>query len=218
MAATVAHAQQAKLERKTTAAILDMEANGVSDVEVSALSERMRFEMFHTGVFNVMERGKMQEILKEQGFQQTGACNTNACAVEVGQLIGVEKMVAGSLGKVGSTYTVILRLIDVRTGQVEQSVAQDFTGEIDRLLTSVLKSVAGSMAAAVKSSQTMAEGALPGPISRPVYKKWWFWGGIGGATVGGILAALLGGKGGTPSAETPPPTETPQPIDNPPAH
>ncbi|MDI6740405.1 MAG: CsgG/HfaB family protein [Candidatus Edwardsbacteria bacterium] len=216
LAAATVLAQPAKDPHKTTAAILDLETKGVSETETGALSERLRFEMFKTGAFDMMERGKMQDILKEQGFQQTGACNTNACAVEVGQLIGVEKMVAGSLGKVGKTYTVILRLIDVKTGRLEESVAQDYTGEIDKLMTTVLKDVARSMAAAVKAGedQKLAQGALPQPASegRPVYKKWWFWGGIGGATIGGALAALLGGKGKEASQT---PTE---PIDNPPAH
>jgi len=198
----LAFAQQAN-QRLATAAVLDLAANGVSETDVSSLSERMRYEMFRTGVFNMMERGKMQDILKEQGFQQTGACNTDACAVEVGQLIGVEKMVAGSLGRVGKTYTVILRLIDVRTGKVEHSVAQDYEGAIDKLMTEVLRSVAIQMAFAVKNGQqAMAPGALPAPIKRPFYAKWWFWTGLGTAAAGTVAAVLMGkddGSGATPA-------------------
>jgi hypothetical protein len=148
-----------------------------------------------------MERGKMQEILKEQAFQQSGACNTDACAVEVGQLIGVEKMVAGSLGRVGKTYSIVLRLIDVKTGRVERSVTQDYTGAIDRLLTEGMGAIADKLA--------IAEGALPRPAAagKPVYKKWWFYAGIGGLAAAGAAAALLGGGGGdettTPAADDP---------------
>ena len=38
----------------------------------------------------------MEQILVEQGFQQSG-CTTNECMVEVGKLIGVEKIVSGSI-------------------------------------------------------------------------------------------------------------------------
>ncbi len=198
LAASAALAQPAKPPHKTTAAIVDLEAKGVSDIETSALSDRLRVEMFSTGAFDMMERSQMQEILKEQAFQQTGACNTDACAVEVGQLIGVEKMISGSLGKVGKTYSVVLRLIDVKTGRVEQNVAHDHTGEIDKLLTTVMKSIAQKMAPAVSGGPQLARGAMPRPASegKPVYKKWWFYAGIGGLAAAGAAAALLGGSGG----------------------
>lgn len=213
-AAGPAMAQTAPQAKKTTAAILDLEAKGVSASETASLSDRLRSEMFRTGAFDMMERGKMQELLKEQGFQQSGACNTNACAIEVGQLIGVEKMIAGSLGKVGKTYSVDLRMIDVRTGRMEQSVTEDYTGEIDKLLTVVMRSIAQKMAAAVNTG--LAPGALPKPAGekKAIYKKWWFWGGVGALAAGGAAAALLGGSG-TTTDETPTDTSLPIPP-NPP--
>jgi TolB-like protein len=210
MAAELCRAQTA---RKTTVAIMDLEPKGVPETEVSALSDRLRTELFRTGVFDAMERGKMQDILKEQGFQQSGACNTDACAMEVGQLIGVEKMVSGSLGKVGKTYTVNIRMIDVRTGRIERSVTEDYTGEIDRLLTTVMKNVAYTLAASVQSDaapkkqdKKVNEQALKsdsGSGKKPIYAKWWFWGGIG-AVAAGTAAALAGGSSDT--GEEPPPT------------
>jgi len=195
-------------QAKSSVAILELEPKGVPDVEVSALSDRLRGELIATGAFDVMERGKMQEILKEQGFQQSGACNTDACAIEVGQLIGVEKMIGGSLGKVGKTYSINLRLINVRTGRIERSIMRDYTGEIDRLLTTEMRIVAQQLAASVTGKGV----AQPAAAGKPVYKKWWFWGGIGGAVAGGLVAALAGGKGGATPEQ--PPTE--QPVEPPP--
>ena len=43
----------------------------------------------------------MEDILKEQGFQQTG-CTSDECVVEVGKIIGVQQMVGGSISKVGN--------------------------------------------------------------------------------------------------------------------
>jgi TolB-like protein len=211
IAADLCWAQSA---RKTTVAILDLEPKGVPETEVSALSDRLRTELFRTGTFDAMERGKMQDILKEQGFQQSGACNTDACAVEVGQLIGVEKMISGSLGKVGKTYTVNIRMIDVRTGRIERSVTEDYTGEIDKLLTTVMKNVANTLASSVQGGNTAAkqdkkvnDQALKsdsGGQKKPLLKKWWFWGGIGVLAAGGAAAALMGGGSSTPTEEEPP--------------
>ncbi len=200
-----------KVPRRASVAILDLEPKGVPENEVSALSDRLRTELFKTDAFDVMERGKMQEVLKEQGFQQSGACNSDACAIEVGQLIGVEKMIAGSLGKVGRTYSVNLRMIDVKTGRMERSVTKDYEGDIDKLLTSVMKTVAQIMANSVSGKSAAASiAAMNQEESKPVYKKWWFWGGIGGLVAGGAAAALLGGKGGgttTPDNTVTPPAE-----------
>lgn len=202
----VASAQE---QKRTSVAILELEPKGVPEVEVSALSDRLRSELLNTGSFDVMERGKMQEILREQGFQQSGACNTDACAVEVGQLIGVEKMIAGSLGKVGRTYTVNLRLISVKTGRIERSVTRDYAGEIDKLLTTEMRQVAQVLAASV-TGQQIAPQAKPAAVSKPIYKKWWFYAGLGAVAAGGAAAALAGGGGGT--EEAPPPTDNTIPL------
>ncbi len=195
----------AQEQKRASVAILELEPKGVPEVEVSALSDRLRSELLNTGSFDVMERGKMQEILREQGFQQSGACNTDACAVEVGQLIGVEKMIAGSLGKVGRTYTVNLRLISVKTGRIERSVTRDYAGEIDKLLTTEMKQVAQILAASASGRQ-VAPQARPAAVSKPIYKKWWFYAGIGAVAAGGAAAALAGGGGGE--------TTTTSPVDN----
>ena len=53
-----------------TIAVLDFDGDGVSQSETRTLTNRLRDEMFKTGVYIVLERGKMDEVLKEQGFQQ----------------------------------------------------------------------------------------------------------------------------------------------------
>ncbi|MCU0607525.1 MAG: CsgG/HfaB family protein [Candidatus Edwardsbacteria bacterium] len=200
-------AQAQKAAKRATVAILDLEPKGVPENEVSALSDRLRTELFQTDAFDVMERGKMQEILREQGFQQSGACNSDACAVEVGQMIGVEKMIAGSLGKVGRTYTVNLRMINVKTGRMERSVTKDYEGDIDKLLTNVMKTVAQVMANSVGAQQGSAALAASAKQDdgggKPIYKKWWFYAGIGGLAAGGAAAALLGGSSSDGVTETP---------------
>jgi len=49
-------------------------------------------------------------------------------------LLGVTNMVAGSVGKVGSTYSVDIRVIDVISGQIVNSLSKDHQGQIDGLL------------------------------------------------------------------------------------
>lgn len=114
-------------------AILDLEGRGISMMEAASLTDRLRSELVRTGKVTVVERGQMEQILREQDFQLIG-CTTEECAVEVGQLLGVTKMLAGSVGKVGSTFSIDLRTIDVQTGRIASSLIRNYRGEIDGLL------------------------------------------------------------------------------------
>jgi len=124
--------------KKMSIAVLDFEALMIQDKEVKALTNRIRSELVKTGTYQVVEREKMDEILKEQGFQLSG-CTSAACVVEAGQLLGVEKMLAGSVSKIGEIYSVELRLIDVESGKIEKSDSYDMEGDIGKLLLSGMK-------------------------------------------------------------------------------
>ena len=90
-------------ESKINIAVLDLDPTGIDDENARFLSDRLRAELFKTNHFNVVERDKMNTILQEQGFQQSG-CTSLECAVEIGQLLNVEQMVAGTIGKIEKTY------------------------------------------------------------------------------------------------------------------
>jgi len=120
-------------QTKTTLAVLDLDAKGLEKTQAEILTNRLRSHVVSLGIYEVVERQKMQEILDEQEFQLSG-CTTDACAVEVGQLLGVQKMISGSIGAIGKVYTVELRLLDVETGKIERSATYDFQGELEILL------------------------------------------------------------------------------------
>ena len=83
----------------------------------------------------------MLTILNEQNFQLTG-CTSDEYTVEVGQLLGAQFMLAGSIGKIGSLYAVDLRIIDVEKGSITKSVSYDIQGEIEQVLPEGMSEVA----------------------------------------------------------------------------
>jgi len=133
---------------KLRIAILDFtNTGGLSKQETVTLGNRLRSMLVKTDAFVVLERGQMDDILNEQGFQQSG-CTTTECAVEMGRLLNVQKMISGTIGKLGKTYTIDLSLIDVETGEIEKSFFRDFKGEIDGLLD-LMQLIANQIAAIV---------------------------------------------------------------------
>ena len=122
-------------------AVIQLEANGITEVEASALTDRLRNELFKIGSFEVLERSFMNEILAEQGFQQTG-CTSDECLVEVGKLIGVRQMVGGSVTRVGDVISVSARLVDVESGKLLRVSDLDHEGELKDLLRTGMTRVA----------------------------------------------------------------------------
>ena len=53
-------------------AVVEFEGKGISQTEASALTDRFSSELFTLGTFRLIERDQMEDILEEQGFQQTG--------------------------------------------------------------------------------------------------------------------------------------------------
>lgn len=132
-------------ESKINIAVLDLDPTNILAKDAQFLSDRLRTELFETGMFQVIERDKMQNILEEQGFQMSG-CTSVECAVEVGQLLNVQQMVAGTIGKIEDLYSISLRLIDVKTGAILKTATKDFRGTLSAVLTDVIPSVAFQLA------------------------------------------------------------------------
>ena len=124
-----------------TLAVMDFSGMGISGGEAQALTERLRVELFNEGSFKLLERGMMETILQEQGFQQTG-CVDSECLVEVGKLIGVEWMVSGSISKVGNVISVSAKIFAVGTGEIVGSASYDARGDIGDLMMGGMKRVA----------------------------------------------------------------------------
>ncbi len=131
-----------QVQKRNYAVIGLKNAEGVSAGEAEIIADRLRIELFNTGGASMMERDQMQEILSEQGFQQTGACTDEACMIEIGQLLGVERLISGSIGKLGSMFLLNFRAIDVQTAKIIAVVSKDISGGIEdvvKLLPSVAR-------------------------------------------------------------------------------
>ncbi len=118
---------------KLSIALMELEGNGISNTEVRTLTEELRSFLVLSKKYVVLERDNMESILTEQGLQQSG-CTSAECAVEVGKLLNVQKIVTGSIGKIGSVYSINIRMIDIETAKIEQTIRKRHQGKIEGLL------------------------------------------------------------------------------------
>jgi len=118
-----------------TLAVSDFTGRGIAKYEVEAITDKIRDEMHNSDLFQVMARSEMGLIMQEMEFQTSGACSDAACAVEVGQILGVQSIVTGSIGKVGSIFYITLKMIDIETSEISYSISDEFECKIEDLLT-----------------------------------------------------------------------------------
>ncbi|MGD9897629.1 MAG: CsgG/HfaB family protein [Calditrichaceae bacterium] len=125
--------------------------SGLSDMLVTALVESKKFI--------VIERAELDQILKEQGLGLSGAV-TEQSAAKVGQLLGVELMITGSVSEFGTKENKIggglsklsgfrlgveknsarsvvdIRLVNTTTGEIitsKQAVGEESTTSLDNV-------------------------------------------------------------------------------------
>ena len=186
-------------EGKQTVAILDFEGRGINQMEAATLTDRLMSEMVATNAVIMVERNQMNEILQEQGLQQSG-CTSSECAAEVGALLGVQNMVSGSFGKLGNTYTVDAKMFSVETGATIRSSSKTHKGDVDGLLV-IIEIVAwelvglqapAELLARVGGDDVVAAPAAPRkPMSKGAKRLMWtvllLGGGLGGAYAAGVF-------------------------------
>jgi len=119
---------------KQTIAVLDFESVGAEEHLGKAVAEIMRTELIGTNHFRVVERAQINKALSEQQLQMSGVIDDKS-AVEIGKLIGADSIIIGSVVKIGTSYTINSRMIDVRTG--EATLGRNVSGNDLNLLTSM---------------------------------------------------------------------------------
>ena len=143
-------------------AVMDLAAQGVDKASAQVLTDALGDEILRLKKVRLMERSQMQNILKEQGFQQSGACDVSECAVQIGKVLGIDLMIVGTIGKIGATHTISVRAVDISTSEVIASTRRSVKGEIDALLTESIHEVAAELISSI-ANESVADLAPNAP-------------------------------------------------------
>lgn len=203
-----------------SAAVFPMQARGVDSNSVRIIEDALANSLLETGKLRLLERSQMEAVLREQGFQESGACDGSECATKVGKILGIQQAVVASLGLLGRTWVLNARLVDVGTGEILTSSQQSLTGEVDLALTNLVPKVAADLTRT--SAPTRAGGAAPtknAPSQVKEKTSAWLWWTLGGASVvaGAAVAALMltadDGASSPVPGPIPPTDETTVPVE-----
>ncbi len=146
-----------------TIAVLDLDAHGISQAEARSLSGSLRVQVTRaviseefikkSGVsYTIVERTQMDKIFEQFDIQNTG-CTDLSCAIEFGKMLSVERIIIGSVGLVGQTYTFNTSIVDVESSKTLQVAEYKFKGEIDNLLNEGIPDIVSQLLGMKKKSR-----------------------------------------------------------------
>lgn len=128
---------------RPTIAILPLEAKwGVDQMQSDAIYELLTTKVIQTKVFKVVERSMINKLLEEQGFAMSDFVN-NKNVVKVGELLSCQYVVIGSISVIGSRYSMVIRLVDINTGIIEQadSITENSLNQLYKQLDQLVKRI-----------------------------------------------------------------------------
>lgn len=122
-------------------AVLDIQGTGVDPALLPTLTEILTVEIDALGTYKVIAGQDVQAMLGFEKQKDVVGCTEAACLAEIGGALGVDRIVAGHIGKVGETYVVNIKLINIKMATTEGRVYETVKGQVDALIDTIRKSV-----------------------------------------------------------------------------
>lgn len=123
---------------QSTLAILPFNSSGISTEEARQISVKFRAEFTDLRKYNVLDRQTMETLLADQGFDLNDPCRNNYCALTLGQLLSVDNVILGNIGKIDKTYAIDVKIIDISSGSVLKDISTRHTAKTDALFKKII--------------------------------------------------------------------------------
>jgi WD40 repeat protein len=100
--------------------VMNLDANGVDPGTPRAIAEMLQTRIGAGSSVTMVERVKIDQIIKEQTLQLSNLSAPDAAA-KIGQLLGARKMIFGSVSELGTLMTIHTSMIDTSTAKIDSS-------------------------------------------------------------------------------------------------
>ena len=106
-------------QKKQSLAVLEFNGNGIYSIDL-CISSVFREEFSKMENFSVIKRSAMNAVFEEAVYPWMD-CHDINCAVEIGKILAVQKIVLGTLDKKEKILTLTIQVINVESGDIEIS-------------------------------------------------------------------------------------------------
>lgn len=105
-----------RLENVAVLNMIDLQSNKPSE-KTTILTNELQNMLTGTGRFECLDRRNMEQILREQNFQQSGMISGSS-AMQIGQLLGAHYLISSNLGRIGETYVIYMQISNAENGKI----------------------------------------------------------------------------------------------------
>jgi hypothetical protein len=111
------------LQAKNTIAVINISSN---DNEISAyVLDTLEFQLVSSRKFTIVDRKTLDSVRSEQNFQMSGSVSDSS-AVSIGNMLGANIVITGSITRTGTNQQLTLKALDVKTAQIITMVREAF--------------------------------------------------------------------------------------------
>lgn len=129
---------------------------------MAPVTEKLHALIMKSGWFRLVTRDDMAKLLAEHNVQMSDVCDSAERAVEFGKILSAEKLLIGTVGRLGPTFQVVLKQVDVESGEIERVGQAEGRGGADVLLR-LAGTAAVDLLQAGPGPARDASGAAPAP-------------------------------------------------------
>ncbi|MBQ7538794.1 MAG: hypothetical protein IJT42_07500 [Treponema sp.] len=139
---TMVAAFVAVMTQAQTIAVMEFESNSFNlESRTATMSDLLMDELVNNDDLVVLERSRINAVLKEMDFQQTTGYTDDATAKSVGKMLNADCVIVGNVNMTGLKMTATARAIDVETARILSTAKMTCASwsEFDKKLPSFAK-------------------------------------------------------------------------------
>lgn len=144
------------LSAQIKVAVIDFGGNRFWLNDAKVVTEIIMSELATSKKVSVAERSELKKVLDEHGLNMSGVVNPEE-AVQLGQFMALNKLITGTLGKLGGKYVITAKMIDIESAKIELAVTE--TLQNNSMLSSAAKVVARKLLDGIENKKTVNESA-----------------------------------------------------------
>ncbi len=144
-------------ERLKTVVLGIKARRGVEPGLAAAMTDVVHGELSNDPGRSVFSRGDLERVLQFEADKQSVGCDSDSCLAEVAAALDADRIVNGSMDKIGSKFFIVINEIDARNIQPVARVQERVPADEDKLIDAVIKI----------SRQLMIKGAASGVPDGP---------------------------------------------------
>lgn len=110
--------------QRSSLGVLFLEGKGVIP-DAASLGGMARIEMEKTNVYNVLDYYDIRDVLTRNNLDLS-SCFGKTCVVDAGKLLKADKMLLGSVERFDEKIVIILKIVDVKSGEIEKSNTTEY--------------------------------------------------------------------------------------------